>query len=743
MNLDKFNRWRKSLQTRSTIIVLVLAAVLIELTSLVQYFYARQGIREGLEHRAKTELQLKGLEIQRVMTAVETAADNSVWMIEQQLAYPDSLRGILRQIVKKNPMIIGTAVGFEPNFYPKYGRWFEPYATRTEDGFIEVVQIGSEEHDYHQMEWYSKPKELGKGYWSEPYFDKVGAMKMLCTYAVPIHDSKGRTVGVVGADVSLDWLGNLLNANPIYPSAYNLLISRTGKLMACPVESLILNANIHEATARVEDTTVNRINQQIMSGISGQATVINEQGEKDYVYYAPVEGETGWSMAVVCSDRDIFKSLRQVAFNLLLLMLVGLALMSYILFRTIRGYKNLQAISAEKERIGSELHIASAIQMSMLPKLFPPYPDRDDLNILGSLTPAKEVGGDLYDFYLRDEKLIFIIGDVSGKGVPASLVMAVTRSLFRTHSAHESDPSRILTLMNDSMAEMNESNMFVTCFLGSFDLPTGRLRYSNAGHNAPMLVGQGVGMLPVESNIPLGVMNGWRYPLQEVIIEPQTTIFLYTDGLTEAENINRTQFGMERMMQTAQTMYEKSLHSPDKLLPAMGDAVKAFVGEAEQSDDLTMFAIQYTKTKRAVRMQRNITLTNDVQEVPKLSAFVDEVCEEMGFEATDTMQMNLAIEEAVVNVMNYAYLPGTQGDIDIVAQADDLCLKFTISDSGTPFDPTARPEADTTLSAEERPIGGLGIYLVRQLMDSINYERIDNKNVLTLRKKLTSNEIVD
>lgn len=743
MNLDKFNRWRKSLQTRSTIIVLVLAAVLIELTSLVQYFYARQGIREGLEHRAKTELQLKGLEIQRVMTAVETAAENSVWMIEKQLSNPDSVRSILRQIVRKNPTISGTAVGFEPNFYPQFGRWYEPYATRTDNGYIETAQIGSEEHDYHNMEWYSKAKELDKGYWSEPYFDNVGGMEMLCSYAVPIHDAKGRTVGILCTDVSLNWLSELINAHPIYPSAYNLLISRTGKLMACPVESLILKTNIHEATARVEDTTVNRINQHIMSGISGQATVINEQGNKDYVFYGPVEGETGWSMAVVCSDRDIFKSLRQVAFNLLLMMFVGLALMSYILFRTIRGYKNLQEITAEKERIGSELHIASAIQMSMLPKLFPPYPDRDDLNILGSLTPAKEVGGDLYDFYLRDEKLIFIIGDVSGKGVPASLVMAVTRSLFRTHSAHESDPSRILTLMNDSMAEMNESNMFVTCFLGSFDLPTGRLRYSNAGHNAPMLVGQGVGMLPVESNIPLGVMNGWRYPLQEVMIEPQTTIFLYTDGLTEAENINRTQFGMERMMQTAQTMYEKSLHSPDKLLPAMGDAVKAFVGEAEQSDDLTMFAIQYTKTKRAVRMQRNITLTNDVQDVPKLSAFVDEVCEEMGFEATDTMQMNLAIEEAVVNVMNYAYLPGTQGDIDIVAQADDLCLKFTISDSGTPFDPTARPEADTTLSAEERPIGGLGIYLVRQLMDSINYERIDNKNVLTLRKKLTSNEIVD
>ena len=173
MNLDKFNRWRKSLQTRSTIIVLVLAAVLIELTSLVQYFYARQGIREGVEHRAKTELQLKNLEIQRVMTAVETAVDNSVWMIEQQLAYPDSLRGILRQIVKKNPTIIGTAVGFEPNFYPKYGRWFEPYATRTEDGFIEVVQIGSEEHDYHQWNGIPSPKNWVKAIGRNPISTKL------------------------------------------------------------------------------------------------------------------------------------------------------------------------------------------------------------------------------------------------------------------------------------------------------------------------------------------------------------------------------------------------------------------------------------------------------------------------------------------------------------------------------------------------------------------------------------------
>ncbi|MBR5634364.1 MAG: SpoIIE family protein phosphatase, partial [Prevotella sp.] len=286
------------------------------------------------------------------------------------------------------------------------------------------------------------------------------------------------------------------------------------------------------------------------------------------------------------------------------------------------------------------------------------------------------------------------------------------------------------------MASMNDSNMFVTMFIGSLDLPTGRLRYCNAGHNAPILIGRGVGMLPIDSNVPVGVCEGWNFVTQEALIDPQTTIFLYTDGLTEAEDINHTQFGEMRVLETARNLREKEEHSPEKLLATMSEAVEKFVGDAEQSDDLTMLAIQYTKQQRDVRMQRSITLTNDVQQVPLLSEFVDGVCEEMGFDASTTMQMNLAIEEAVVNVMNYAYVPGTKGDINVEAQANDLRLKFTISDSGTPFDPTAKELVDTTLSVEERPIGGLGIHLVRQLMDSINYERLDGKNILTLRKNL-------
>ena len=395
----------------------------------------------------------------------------------------------------------------------------------------------------------------------------------------------------------------------------------------------------------------------------------------------------------------------------------------------------LQATTAQKASMESELNVASSIQMSMLPKIFPPYPERDDLEIYGQLTPAKAVGGDIYDFYIRDEKLFFCIGDVSGKGVPAALVMVMTRALFRTISAHEAAPERVLAQMNETLSEQNESNMFVTLFIGVLDLPTGRLRCSNAGHDAPLIVGEQVAVMKVDSNIPLGVME-WKYTAQEMLVPPQTTIFLYTDGLTEAENASHGQFGEQRMLGVARQALADGHHNPDDLLGRMQDAVRQFVDGAEQSDDLTMLGVQYTKEQRAESLQRDITLTNDVQQIPQLAAFVDEVCEALGFDMSATMQMNLALEEAVVNVMSYAYPAGTQGDVHIEAQANDVRLKFTITDSGAPFDPTAKEEIDTTLSAEERPVGGLGIFLVREMMDSINYERIDGKNVLTLRKKL-------
>ena len=258
-----------------------------------------------------------------------------------------------------------------------------------------------------------------------------------------------------------------------------------------------------------------------------------------------------------------------------------------------RYVNELRDTTAQKASMESELKIAHDIQMDMLPKTFPPYPERNDIDIYGLLTPAKAVGGDLFDFYIRDNLLFFCIGDVSGKGIPASLFMAVTRSLFRNISAHVALPDRIAYTLNNALSENNESNMFVTLFTGVLDLTSGHLRYCNAGHNAPLLVGRDVGDMPCLPNLPLGIQPEFQFEAQEVDLDPDTTIFLFTDGLNEAENAFHEQFGDERIVEVAKRLLAKHEHQPLNITYEMYQAVHTFVGGAEQSDDLTMLAIQY------------------------------------------------------------------------------------------------------------------------------------------------------
>jgi sigma-B regulation protein RsbU (phosphoserine phosphatase) len=258
--------------------------------------------------------------------------------------------------------------------------------------------------------------------------------------------------------------------------------------------------------------------------------------------------------------------------------------------------EELKETTASKAAMESELKVASDIQRSMLPKIFPPYPDRKDFDVYGELTPAKAVGGDLFDFYIRDEQFFFCIGDVSGKGVPASLVMAVTRTLFRTVSAQESRPDVIVTMLNNAMADGNDSNMFVTLFVGVLDIASGKMTYCNAGHDAPLLVSESAepAFLPVEANLPVGALPDWQFTLQETLIPADTTIFLYTDGLTEAENKDHAQFGEKRIVEAARTA---SLMARE-FVTTMSEAVRVFVDGADQSDDLTLLAIQYKGQKR-------------------------------------------------------------------------------------------------------------------------------------------------
>ncbi len=777
---------RRKLSVRVSLWVVFFAAIIFNVALGFLFYQAREAVRQEAINSATQILDKTSLRVEGILNRVEVASNMTRWLVQRHPNKADSMFVYSRGALLNNPDFYTCSIAFEPYYFKDKGRYFSAYTKHLGDS-LRTIQGGSDHYQYFFADWYLMPQLLDKPCWTEPYMDldaPTNTFEMVTSYCQPIKDKNDQFIGVINTSLSITWLSQTISAVKPYPNSYSIMIGRGGTYFVHPDTTKITRQTIFTQTMEQPDTALTALGYAMQRGEEGMKHM-NIDGKDCYVFYKPL-GQTGCSMAIVCPESDIFGGFDRLRNSVRAIVLVGLLLMLYLFIRIItrelqplrrladeaetiasgqfdamlpdfkrideigqlsHSFGNMQQslvkyidelknTTAQKASIESDLRIASGIQMGMLPEQFPTREDRDDVELYASLTPAKEVGGDLFDFYFRDEKLFFCIGDVSGKGVPASLFMAVTRSTFRTVSAHESMPDRIVTIMNKTIADMNKNHMFVTLLVGVLDLPTGRLHYCNAGHDAPLLIGAGVGELPCDPNIPVGFMPTWKYSLQEARIFTGTTILLFTDGLTEAMNADYEQFQMERVNEVANRALSNQQQSPRQLIAQMTDAVHEFVGDAEQSDDLTMMAIQYIKQQSDVKMRKSIVLPNDTQEVPRLNAFVDEVCKSVGFDEGKTMEIKVAVEEAVVNVMNYAYPPEQRGDVTIEAASNDIRLKFTVIDSGKPFDPTVQNEVDTTLSAEARSIGGLGIHLIRQNMDSINYERVDNLNVLTLRKKL-------
>ncbi len=776
---------RRKLSVRVSLWVVFFAAIIFNVALGFLFYQAREAVRQEAVNRATQILDKTSLRVEGILNRVEVASDMTKWLVLRHPDKADSMFVYSQGLLHNNPDFYNCSIAFEPYYFKDKGRYFSAYTKHVGDS-IRTIQGGSDSYQYFFTDWYLMSQLLNKPCWTEPYMDldvTTNTSEMVTSYCQTIINKQGKLIGVINISLSLSWLSQTISAVKPYPNSYSIMIGRGGTYFVHPDSTKITHQTIFTQTLEQPDTAMTALGHAMQRGEEGLKHMkIN--GEDSYVFYKPL-GQTGCSMAIVCPESDIFAGFDRLRNSVRGIVLVGLLLMLYLFIRIItrelrplrrlayeaetiasgqfdaelpdfqrtdeigqlsHSFGNMQQslvkyieelknTTAQKASIESDLRIASDIQMGMLPERFPTREDRDDVQLYASLTPAKEVGGDLFDFYFRDEKLFFCIGDVSGKGVPASLFMAVTRSTFRTVSAHESMPDRIVTIMNKTIADMNKNHMFVTLFVGVLDLPTGRLRYCNAGHDAPLLVGAGMGELPCDPNIPVGFMPTWKYSLQEAHIFTGTTIFLFTDGLTEAMNAEYAQFQMERVNDVANRALAKQQQEPRQLIAQMTEAVHQFVGDAEQSDDLTMMAIQYIKQQSDVKMRKSIVLPNDTQEVPRLNSFIEEVCQTVGFDENVTMQVKVAVEEAVVNVMKYAYPIGQRGDVTIEAASNDVRLKITIIDCGKPFDPTVQGEVDTTLSAEQRNIGGLGIHIMRQNMDSINYERMDNLNVLTLRKK--------
>lgn len=384
----------------------------------------------------------------------------------------------------------------------------------------------------------------------------------------------------------------------------------------------------------------------------------------------------------------------------------------------------LEAVTAEKERIGAELNVAAKIQTSMLPCIFPPFPNRDEFEIYATMDPAKEVGGDFYDFFMVDEdNLAFVVADVSGKGVPAALFMVIGKTLIKDHTGLHNDLGEVFSEVNNILCASNSEEMFITAFEGVLNLKTGELRYVNAGHETPFIYRKDGTYEPfkIKAGFVLAGMEGIRYKCGSVKLNPGDKIFEYSDGVPEATNINNEQYGMQRL---GKVLSDNCKKSPAQLLPCIKSDLDAFVGEAEQFDDITMLCLEF-KGKENVS---EISLIPDKDSIGKVTEFVENTLEKWQIQKKTANKVQIAVDEFYSNIVYYSQAENARLTLKLLK--DTITLE--LEDDGIMYDPTKAREPDVTLSADEREIGGLGIFMVKKLATDIRYENKNRKNILTV-----------
>ncbi len=636
----------KGLAFRMALFILSSTTVIFVVAFGYNYFYSRDLVLKNVRENATNLTQALVRKTETALLSVEQIPRYLALDLDRGQATQQNLLAMIKEMIESNQDIFGSTVAYEPYAFEPESRYYAPYFYRDEVGNIGYTDLGEEKYNYFILDWYSIPRYLDRPVWSEPYFDEGGGNILIATYSHPFYDvSSGmpRFRGVVTANISLEGLVDSISSVSLYKSGYAFLISRTGQFLAHPDTKRIMRHSIFSMAEETELPELRRIGKEMLKGKEGFSMFSGLDGTGRFLlYFAPVP-VTGWSAGVVIPEKELYADISSLNHTVLLIGAAGFTILFLVIVTISRSItkplhslvgataeiakgnlditlpeivvkdevgqltrsveemrlalkdyiNNLTETTKARERIESELKIARTIQMNFLPKRFPPFPDRDEFDIFAMLEPAKHVGGDLYDFFfLDDEHLFFLVGDVSDKGVPAALFMAVTKTLMKGIAEQRLDPSEVLSRVNTELCQGNDSSMFVTLFCASLDLSTGKLRYSNAGHNPPLLLSpeRGGEWISLPPGLVLGAIEGSAYQTRELFMKPGEILLLYTDGVTEAMNHHGELYSDARLLAEVRN---GQWSQAETLVSAVFDSVRRFSGDAPQSDDITLMALLY------------------------------------------------------------------------------------------------------------------------------------------------------
>lgn len=636
----------KSIVIRLILVIALCSSLIFAVTLGYNYYRSRAILERELENNARNLALSLVHRVERELAAVAKVTEGVAGGLETGRYTEQELLSLIRTTVEKNPGIYGSGVAFEPYAFNAASRLYAPYYYR-EKGQIAFSRLENSYQyvPYLYWDWYQIPRELGQLEWSEPYFDEGAGNITMSTCSVPFYgetNGKKQLKGIVTADISLDALTELISSVKILKTGYAALLSRNGMVLAHPMKDTVMNETFFSIAEARHDPSLRELGRKMVRGESGFLLYTSLVGVRSWMYYAPIRA-TGWTLAVVFPEAELLENVTRLSVTMaimgfagILLLIAAVAFIAGTITKPLRSLaaatqvlasgnfdlelplarshdevgvlthnfqvmkeslkeyiKNLTETTAAKERIQSELKVATDIQASLLPRLFPAFPDRPEFDIYASMDPAKEVGGDFYDFFFIDEtNLCFLIADVADKGVPAALYMMVAKTLLKSEGQRLGEPDQILASVNTILAADNDSCMFTTVFCAILDTGTGEVRFANAGHNPPLLIKSqgGIRYLAIQPGFVLGPMPDIVYATERLTLHPGDVLFLYTDGVTEAKNPAEELFGEPQLLQALQRASGDDLTA---MIHAIRAEVTAHANGAPQSDDVTMVAIKY------------------------------------------------------------------------------------------------------------------------------------------------------
>jgi sigma-B regulation protein RsbU (phosphoserine phosphatase) len=768
--------------------------------------WTREILEEYIRREGANVIDAAEARIDSELLRVQDAPVRIAHGLAEQLPSRAALERELCASVAATPTVFGSAAAFEPHAFDPGLSSFSPYCYREGAGMA-VKDLGQEGYDYPRRAWYRLPKERGRPLWSEPYFDEGGGGILMATYSVPFRKGPtGPLLGIATADVALEWLQRFMSGIHVGRAGYAFLASREGRIVTHPDPRLAMKADLATLAAERGDRGILRLAQAIGAGRGGFERVRDlAGGAPAFVVFRPLTA-SGWNLAVVFPERETRADIQALDRRMWLTGLGGALLLALVVVAVSRritrplaqltraaqevaggrmdaplppvaardevgrltasfaemqtalsGYIDaVKQKAAVEERLESELRIARQIQMSLVPRPEDLSTERLGCEVFGLIDPARAVGGDLFDVVRRGNgEVSFVIGDVSDKGIPAALFMAVTDIHFEAAARDLAEPEAILARINDALVAENRANMFVTLVSGVFDVRSGRLALASGGHPPPVLLPRDgpPRLLEVEGGTVVGVVPGLTFARFELRLEVGDAIVLYTDGVTEAHDAKRVMFGEERLLAHLRGQPPGDARS---VTEALREAVRSFAGEAPQFDDIAILVLRRTapavgaaaaargpvgasaevaaaaSAAPATESEARREITSAAEELAQVRAWLDGWCAARGVGEAARHDLDLALDEVIANVIRHGYGEDAPGPIALRLSLAGDRVRLEIADRAAAFNPLDAPDPGS------RPVeggGGLGIQLLRQFMDRVEYVREKGENRLVLERR--------